>query len=151
MGEERIQISIPHDSEGFFTLRCPYCGQRFKLSSGEVESSGNGIDVYCPYCGLQGHSSRFIDTQVLEAAHVQVTNIAQQAINRTMRDLERSMRGNKHVKFKPGKPLRPLPEKELYETDDLEIVTLSCCEKRVKVEGLEAEAGIYCPYCGESQ
>ena len=47
-----MEISIPADDEGYVLLRCPKCGEKFKLAPTDIESD-EVEDIYCPLCGLK--------------------------------------------------------------------------------------------------
>ena len=38
MEETRFEIRIPCDDDGFILLRCPHCGELFKLTAEDMES-----------------------------------------------------------------------------------------------------------------
>lgn len=40
------------------------------------------------------------------------------------------------------------PEKILFEQEELEITTLTCCQLTVKTRPLNSVIGVYCPCCG---
>jgi hypothetical protein len=69
-------------------------------------------------------------------------------INEWAKDLERSFRDKKHIKFKAGRPLTMKNEQILFEQEELEINFLQCCEITVKSRPLNQIIGIYCPCCG---
>ena len=50
-----MEISIPCDEDGFVELQCHLCGEHFKLLAKDINDESN-IDIWCPYCGLNGQS-----------------------------------------------------------------------------------------------
>jgi hypothetical protein len=65
-----------------------------------------------------------------------------------VKDLEKSTKRNKLVKFKAGKLPKLEAEKILFEQEELEITTLVCCQVTVKTRPLNKVIGVYCPCCG---
>lgn len=149
MGDKVFQISIPCDTDGFLTLECPFCNERFKLDASRVQQE-DVERLFCPKCGLFDAPNHFWPTEVIEQAQILAANYAREMLNNFMGDLERSTRGNQIVAFKAGKKLEMADEKVLMETDDdFETVALPCCECQVKVKAIDKSLGVFCPYCGE--
>lgn len=147
MSEKVFELSIPADDEGYIAFECPYCGIRFKLKAEEFKVSSI-IDLYCPACGLVNQINSFYTRAVIEKAEEIAMNHAIDMINKMFKDLERSTRSNKFIKFKSNS-IKKEYGKELYENvDELEITELNCCSKTVKVRLLDKYIGVYCPYCG---
>ena len=134
-------------SDGFVSFDCPYCCQRFKLTTDEVQDDAV-INLYCPICGLSNEKVKFISREAMAAAQVMAENLARQAINSAVKDFGRGFGNSKHVKFEPGKPLKMEPEKVLFEDSNLEAVEIKCCRKNVRIRLIEKIVGAYCPYCG---
>ncbi len=141
------KIALPNDSDGFASFECPHCEYRFKLSASEVIEN-ESEEIFCPSCGLSSEIGNFITKQMLEAAQIQAINMAQEAFHAMFKDLERSNKPGSSVQWKAGSPPIPEPDKVLFGQDDLEEIQLPCCNKHLKVETLEMQLGIYCPYCG---
>lgn len=142
-----FKINIPSDNDGFVTLQCPFCNDRFKLTITDFERE-NIIEIFCPYCGLRHEHGHFLRDEVIEQAHIIAENYAKSLINEWAKDLERSFRDKKHIKFKAGRPLTMKNEQILFEQEELEINFLQCCEITVKSRPLNQIIGIYCPCCG---
>lgn len=147
MADVVFQITIPSDNDGFVTLQCPFCEDRFKLTVTDFERE-DIIEIFCPYCGLRHQHSHFLRDEVIEQAHTVANNYAKSMINEWAKKLERSFKGSKNVKFKAGKPLEMEAEKILFEQEELETVNLNCCQITVKTRFLNKVIGIYCPCCG---
>jgi len=147
MSEVVFKITVPSDDDGFITLQCPFCNDRFKLTVTDLERE-DIIEIFCPYCGLRHQHSYFLRDEVIEQAYIIAENHAKSLINQWAKDLERSFQGNKHIKFKAGKPLRMEDDKTLFEQEELEITNLQCCRITVKSRPLNKVIGVYCPCCG---
>lgn len=148
MSEYKFEINIPADDEGFVTFECPYCGNRFKLNVNEFKES-SVIGMYCPICGLINEITNFYTSDVIEKAEEIAMNHAIDLINNMFRNLERSTKGSKYLKFKTQN-IKKDTGKVLYENvDEFEIVELNnCCNKSIKVTLIDKFIGTYCPYCG---
>jgi uncharacterized Zn-finger protein len=147
MSEVTFKITLPSDNDGFVTLQCPFCEDRFKLTVRDFERE-DIIEIFCPYCGLRHERSHFFTDEVIEQAHIIAANYLKSQVNQWVKDLERSTKSNKYVKLKAGKPLKMDSEKILFEKEELETYTLTCCQITVKTRPIHQVIGIYCPCCG---
>ena len=142
--EDFVSVSIPTDDEGFVLLRCPKCGEYFKIISQDVDSN-EVIEIQCPLCGLVSDS--YWTDDVVELAQVKALNMALESFYGEMKKLERKTR-NSFIKVKADKleQNEELPIKS--SVDSMEIVDLKCCNKTIKIRQLLKFCGCYCPYCG---
>ncbi len=147
MSDTVFKITVPSDNDGFITLQCPFCDDRFKLTVADFERE-DIIEICCPYCGLRHQHNHFLTDEVIEQANIIVANYAKSIINKWAKDSERRFRSNKHIKFKAGKPLKMDKEKTLFEKEELETYNLKCCQITVKTRPLSQVIGVYCPCCG---
>ena len=144
MDDFLVEISIPADDDGYILLQCPKCGEKFKLTSEDIQSE-EVIDIYCPLCGLT--SENFFTEDIVELAQEKTMNQVMKNLFNDMKDIERQTK-NSCVKFKAGK-YKEEYEKELFSTiDNMDVVNLECCNKTAKIRGLLKYSGYYCPYCG---
>lgn len=141
-----IPISIPTDSEGYYTLECPFCKDSFKLSAADYEPEET-IELFCPYCGLVNDKSNFISQKVIDHALDLANNYAKDLLNDSFKKMKRNMRGSSmKMDFKPLKKDKP---RDIIENDnELEELHLSCCNKFIKVNSTFDFDTVYCPYCG---
>ncbi len=145
--EEEYQITFPTDSDGFVGFRCSSCGYRFRLSTEEF-SAADGIEMFCPACGLPNVPCSFITDEMTEYVEAFAESIMAEKLNAMFDNMERQCRSSKALTFKRGKRLaedRPvLPS----EPDDLISVCFPCCGRRAKVGATSDAEDVYCPYCG---
>lgn len=144
MDEFSLNISIPTDDEGYVLLRCPKCGEFFKLRPEDIESE-NVKDIYCPLCGLTSDS--FLTDDVIEAARIQALNKVMGILHKEMVKLEKKTK-NSIIQFKAGKYQE---EEEIpinSSIDAMEIYDFDCCNKSAKIRYLTYYSGCYCPFCG---
>ena len=146
MADQVFTMSIPSDDDGFVSLQCSFCNERFKLTVEDFEEE-DLVSIFCPYCGLSGEGSEFLTDEVLEQAQVIAENYLKSIINDFTKDLEKSFRGNKGISFKAGKKLPIEEDKTLFEPEDMEVVTPNCCELPIKVRPSGTLTGVYCPFC----
>lgn len=147
MADQTFTISIPCDDDGFVTLQCPFCNDRFKLT-GEGFQREDLLCIFCAYCGLYGEANTFLTDEIIEQAHIIAGNYAKSILNDFMKDLEKSLKHSKHVSFKAGKKIKEEDEQVLFEREEMETLEPSCCATQVKVRSSAAIVGIYCPFCG---
>lgn len=145
---ETVKVSIPTDDEGFITFQCPFCSEHFKLDADEVQDD-SVIDVFCPLCGLKDEASAFITDEVREHMEQIAMNMMNGMINNFTKDLEKQFRGNKTINFKAGKPLPQDNPKLLFDKENnMNIIELECCKRKVKIKNNNIHSKVYCPYCG---
>ncbi len=49
--KETIRFSIHSDEDGFVSLQCPFCKEKFKLTTQDIENE-HILSIFCPHCGL---------------------------------------------------------------------------------------------------
>lgn len=144
MDDFSISISIPTDDDGFVLLRCPKCGEYFKLPSDDIQSE-EVLDIHCPQCGLI--SENYITDDVIELAQTKAINHLLDDFYGEMKKLERKTR-NSFVKIKANIPKKEEEIPIRSTIDSMEIVDFECCERQAKLRYLLDYCGCYCPYCG---
>lgn len=147
MSEINFGINVPSDNDGFITLQCPFCDDRFKLTVVDFERE-DIIEIFCSYCGLRHEHSHFLTDEVIEQAHIVAGNYLKSQVNKWAKDLERSSRSNKYIELKASTPLKEDEEKTLFEKEELETYNLSCCKVTIKTAPINKIIGAYCPCCG---
>ncbi|MEW5567672.1 hypothetical protein [Rossellomorea marisflavi] len=140
-----FKIDIPTDSEGFYSLECPYCNERFKANASDYESEDT-LELFCPSCGLVGERSNFIPNEVIEHAETLAANFMKQEIYNSFKKTSRKTKGF-GISFDMKKPKAEEP-KLLKEDEDLEQIELQCCDKIIKVNIDQMVSNVYCPFCG---
>ncbi|GIN59947.1 hypothetical protein J8TS2_42660 [Lederbergia ruris] len=139
------KITIPTDSEGFYSLECPYCKEIFKALGGDIDSEDT-LELFCPSCGLVDDSNKFISDNIIEHAQTLAMNYMKQQLNKTFKKASRKMKGSGlTLDFKN---LKEEPPNLLTEDEKLEQVQLHCCNKTIKVHADQTIDNIYCPFCG---
>lgn len=145
MNNINLQISIPADNDGFVLLKCPLCGEFFKLKADEIEAE-DVINIWCPCCGLISDS--YITEEVITLALNKAKNIVNDLIFDEFKKLENHTKGNL-FSFKAGnKPKRESENQLVVGIEALEIRKYKCCKKEAKIKPLVKICGSYCPYCG---
>lgn len=139
------EIPIPTDSEGYYSLECPYCNERFKALGGDIDAEDT-LELFCPSCGLVDDSNKFIPNAVIEHAQTLAMNYMKQQLNDTFKKTSRKMKGS-GVSFDYKKLKEEKPD-QLTEDENLEKIELYCCDKTVKVQADRTTNNIYCPFCG---
>ncbi|WP_033666512.1 hypothetical protein [Bacillus cereus] len=140
-----FDISIPTDTQGFYSLECPYCHERFKAQAGDIDSE-EILELYCPNCGLVAGNSEFIPSEVVNHAMTLAMNYAKNemfnSLNKTSKKLKKT-----GISMSVKKPKEEVPQL-LTEDENLEQVELNCCDKIIKVYVDQKVTNIYCPFCG---
>ena len=146
---EHTTISIPTDSDGFISRKCPACSKLFKAKYGE--GSDQPLS-HCPYCG-SSDADWFTDEQrvYVRAAGLNFARgIMGREIGKIAQKFNRGMGRGGFITAQmshttsPNKPLPPIP----VESDEpMAIALFDCCNERVKHDGsLEA---LHCVICGK--
>ena len=127
---EAFNISIPCDNDGFFLLRCPKCGEYFKLIPSEFQDDAVE-NISCPQCGLM--SDNYLTQDVINLAMAKTTNMASDMLDKTFKELERSTR-NSMIKFKTTKVKKADDESNEESTPKKDVII-----KSIKVETFDTE------------
>lgn len=147
MDNVSFSINIPADFDGYFSLCCPYCINKFKISISEFQET-DVVNIYCPICGLVKEFNSFYTPEVIDKAISISKNHAEDMIYQMFKELEMTSRGSKSIKIKAGKKPNAY-EPDLYENDNhLVIVNKECCDSHVKITELDKWLIPYCVYCG---
>lgn len=142
---DNLTIPIPCDDDGYFSLKCPRCGELFKLRPADYKAD-DVVDICCPSCGIV--SENYPTDDVVELATTMALNNVMEDIHKSFKRLERKTR-NRAVSFKAGKPPRKEPEPVLRPpVDDLTVATCENCGKRSKISPLLKMSAFTCPFCG---
>lgn len=141
---KKITIKIPADQDGYILLKCPYCGNTFKIAASDYVDDRN-LHIYCPSCGLTSPS--YITDDVAELANTKICNYAEEIIYQSFKNIERKNNGP-GIKFKIDKPKREYEKPIRTVIDTLEIAEFNCCKKQAKIKPLLKFTGAYCPFCG---
>lgn len=139
-----FNLEIPTDSDGFASLQCPFCNERFKLTSNFI----NEIDIdelYCPYCGLQNSFENFLTDEVKILAEAKLQNMATDFLRDNLESLKDSLSSD-FFDVTIEEDFNTVNEPEVIENDDMYKKTLSCCNCDVKLN--ENIDSCYCPKCG---
>jgi predicted nucleic acid-binding Zn-ribbon protein len=144
---DELRISIPCDNDGFVLLRCPKCGEYFKLVPSEYEDEAVE-SISCPQCGLISDS--YITQDVIDLAMAKTTNMVNEMLNDAFKELERATRkGMIKIKTTKAKKVDEIPVRSSIEA--FETIKFECCGRRAKLRSILAYCGAYCSYCGGLQ
>lgn len=145
MDKKTSELSIPLDDEGYVSLTCPYCHERFKLKGNDFNDESI-YELFCPYCGLKAFPKEFYTDDVIDQVKVIGKNYAVDAINQFTKDLERIFKNTDNVTFTRGREIEKENLKEMIEPPDLQIQYLKCCKREIKI--FKTTNLVYCPFCG---
>ncbi len=145
MNEIIMEISIPTDNDGYVLLKCPICGNYFKITPADYKDEGILL-IYCPSCGL--YSYNYITEDVLELAMTMVKNAANNLIYDEMKKWEKQF-SKGVMTFKAGKKSEIESENPIRSgIEALTITHFRCCNRNAKIKPLLRLTGCYCPFCG---
>jgi predicted RNA-binding Zn-ribbon protein involved in translation (DUF1610 family) len=174
MSEIGIPVNFPVDDDGYFRRRCPLCKKEFKLllKKEELEDiEQKGIESYilkrekeersdvesedakfvCPYCGQKSVWSNWWTQEQEAYIGVIAENIMAQLLNEHfIRPLKRNLRKSKSSFIQISLEGEELKKKEPWmspEMNDMDLVSLNCCDRMIKIEDDYVEL-VYCYYCG---
>ncbi len=139
------EIAIPADNDGFALLQCNLCGEFFKLKPSDVQSD-EVLNIWCPVCGLI--SDRYFTQDVIDLALKMATNIANDLLFDSLKDMQKRFNGGFISMKISKKPDREIESPIVSGIEALEIQKYKCCKKQAKIKPLVKIFGSYCPYCG---
>ncbi|MHB0858004.1 MAG: hypothetical protein ACYC5M_10595 [Anaerolineae bacterium] len=167
-----MQISFPLD-DTFFRRECPYCIRQYKIevppddlrvlaerlfeayATGDDDPSQEAKDdtrevLHCPYCGQQAGIDEWWTSEQLAYAQVMLENLAADAINKAMRDLQRNLRPSRSGLVSIKANTKEMSKKEPWispEDSSMTVFDLACCGRRIKVLD-DWDDIVYCVHCG---
>ena len=140
-----FEIHLPLDNDGYVLLKCPRCGEPFKITSSDYNDDSVG-NLWCPSCGLV--SASYLTEDVVDLAMNMATDIFLKELHKELKDLERKTR-NSLVQIKAGKETHISYEDRLTSVVDALVVKhFSCCDRTAKVPVHISTSATYCPFCG---
>ncbi|MEG1008617.1 MAG: TFIIB-type zinc ribbon-containing protein [Clostridia bacterium] len=143
---DTFEISIPTDKDGFILLQCCLCGGFFKLSASDINNESI-INIWCPYCGLNGKN--YYTQEVIDIAMKMVKNEMQKMVYDSFKDLEEKTKNDKFITFTSGiEPKKEIISPIKSKVNNLVIKSYKCCKVKAKVTPISSEVGSYCPLCG---
>ena len=143
---ESFSISIPTDEDGQVLLKCPVCGELFKVSA-SIFGDDSIFEIHCPYCGIVSDS--YITDDVLLLAQDMAENYANEMIMKELKKLERSTK-NGLFKIKVKSNYKRHSEQPIMLTiENMTTIEYPCCHIEAKIKPTLRMCGGYCPYCGE--
>ncbi|MEI3610175.1 hypothetical protein [Pseudogracilibacillus sp. SO10305] len=142
-----FKIDIPLDEDGFFSMQCPYCNNRFKIN-GQYFKTLDKDEVFCPICGLANKVSTFYTKETIDLSMSIAKNYAEEIIYNAFKGFNSKRRTKGIIKTKGFKKPSPIVE-SLYENDDTLIMAhKECCNVKLKVTVLDKWLTPYCIKCG---
>lgn len=148
MEETRFEIRISCDDDGFILLRCPHCGELFKLTAEDIDSDET-LDICCPSCGLS--DSNFLTQDVIDLALAKTSNYAMDAIAQQLQAFAKRNSGSL-IRFEVKANREREPETPIRAAiEALQIATCHDCGREAKVSPALAMSAYTCPLCGIGQ
>lgn len=148
MEEASLEIELPSDDDGFILLKCPHCGELFKLTAQDIKSD-KILNIYCPACGLTADD--FFTQDVIDLALAMSKNAVMDEITRQFQFLAKNYNDSlieieveTNHKKEPELPIRPSIEA-------LQVTTCHDCGRQAKISPLLAMSAYTCPLCGIGQ
>ena len=143
--EVTFEITVPTDEDGFVLLKCPICGDLFKLKPSDYRDD-SVFAIYCPNCGLTSDS--YITEDVLELGMNMAENYKNEMILKALKKLEKQTKGSM-VKVEVKSKIKKKSEQPIMLTiENLEQKLYPCCKMEAKIKPILKMSGSYCPYCG---
>ena len=140
-----FQINIPTDNDGFYSLECPYCQDKFKLLPADRDNV-DVLELFCPYCGLVKEKSSFIPQEIIDHFQTVAANQVRKEMYQAFKK-PKSKKKKSALTFEMKKP-KEEPPALLTEDEELEQVKMICCNKVIKAKMIQNVSNLYCPYCG---
>lgn len=149
MKSHTITVSIPADNEGYVLMKCPQCGELFKLKVSDIHDDGV-MDIHCPGCFFASYRTNdFITDDVQQHVETLAKNYAGELINGMMKELDKSLKSNKFIKVKRTQEIREeIPIHLFSSVDSLKPAYCPNCGKYAKVKALLRDSAYKCPLCG---
>lgn len=149
MKTKTITIRVPADNEGYVLMKCPQCGELFKLKVLDFHDDGV-MDIHCPACFFASYRTNdFITDDIQQHVNTLINNYAGEVIDGMIKELEKSLKNNKYIKLERKQEIqeeKPIP---LFSTtDSLKPVYCLYCGKYAKIKSILRDSAYKCPLCG---
>lgn len=137
------KATLQADENGLVTLQCDRCKSRFKIDCSYLNDELKG-DICCPVCGISEALSTFLPEEVVEKAK----RIAMVEAERMIADAFKGI-NSKFIKV-TAEPVQRIDTDITFKDRDydMQLITASCCNKKIALMPTDITAGFYCPYCG---
>lgn len=147
MGDyETFSISVPADEDGQVLLKCPVCGELFKVSVSVLEDDSI-FEIHCPLCGIV--SDNYFTDDIISLVQNKAENYANEMIMKELKKLEKSMKKGP-LKIDVKSDYKQKSEQPIMLTiENMTIIEYPCCHIEAKIKPSLRMCGGYCPYCGE--
>jgi len=131
------------DSEGLVTLQCDRCKSRFKIDCTYLNDELDE-EICCPICGISEILNTFWPEEVVDEVEKIAIMEAEKMIVQAFKGLN-----SKHIKVKTS-PVQQVNSKLTFKDKDydMQILLVTCCNKKIGLNPIDCSSGHYCPYCG---
>lgn len=144
----QLKVTIPSNEDGCILLRCPRCGELFKVAVDNYEDD-SVLDIHCPLCGIT--AGNFLTQDVIDLALAKTANAVMPELEKELKR-ELGKMGNGLISFDVKMDYDEEPEKPIQQAiEALQKVTCKDCERVSKVSPALAMSSYTCPYCGIGQ
>lgn len=149
MKTKTITIRIPADEEGYVLMKCPQCGELFKLKVQDIHDDGV-MNIHCPACFFASYrTTDFITDDVQQHVETLASNLAGEVINGMMKELEQSLKNNKYIRLERKQVIKEEKPTSLFSiTDSLKPVYCLHCGRYAKIKPILRDSAYKCPLCG---
>ena len=132
-------ISIPPDDDGFVLLKCPVCGEFFKLTPGDIEDEGI-MEIHCPCCCFSSYNvGDFVTDDVIELAERIAKNMIEEQLQKAFD--KTAFKVSRQDSLDSTQPI-------VSGIEALSIVHYQCCHRNAKIKPLLKLSSSCCPFCG---
>ncbi len=143
---ESFSVSIPTDEDGQVLLKCPVCGELFKVSA-VIFGDDSIFEIHCPLCGVV--SENYFTDDVIDLAQEICENYANELVMKEIKKLEKSSKkGQFKIKAKFNY-IRHSEQPIMLTIENMATIEYPCCHIEAKIKPVIRMCGGYCPYCGE--
>jgi hypothetical protein len=143
-------VSLPNDADGFLQRSCPNCKLLFAVHS-EGYDEARVVNLRCPRCQFVEPFDSYTtqDQLAFAEAHAQdeLSQMAEEAIDKLTRDLLRGLQSSKHVTVKGRRRRVSLPGTPVPNAiADVPMTVEQCSNCGLRFKTAEPKAGA-CPIC----
>lgn len=130
LGRDTLWNQDAVDDDGFILLRCPHCGELFKLTAEDIEFDET-LDIYCPSCGLCANN--FLTQNVIDLALAKTSNYAMDVIAQQLQAFAKKNSSSLvRFEFKANREREPEPPIRAA-IEAPQILTCHDCGRKAKV------------------
>jgi DNA-directed RNA polymerase subunit RPC12/RpoP len=142
--EERFQVSLSTDGDGYISQQCPTCSRRFKVKTND---QGENSVNFCPYCGSESDNAWLTEEQQAYVMGIAAEKVIDPMLEEFSRELETMNQPGGFITVSGHFERSEKPAPPIESEEPMSVFTAPCCNESVKHDG--SSTRFHCVVCGK--